>query len=51
MATLTVTTASDVVDASDGVLSLREAVAQSNATHNRRTPSTSPASSRVRRCN
>src|SRR4051812_16705545 len=32
MATLTVTTASDVVDAGDGVLSLREAVAQSNAT-------------------
>src|SRR5437764_860283 len=32
MAIRTVTTASDVVDASDGVLSLREAVAQSNAT-------------------
>jgi hypothetical protein len=32
MATLTVTTAGDVVDAGDGVLSLREAVAQSNAT-------------------
>src|SRR3954447_15976437 len=32
MATFTVTTASDVVDAGDGVLSLREAVAQSNAT-------------------
>src|SRR4051812_11045879 len=31
MATLTVTTAGDVVDAGDGVLSLREAVAQSNA--------------------
>src|SRR3954463_4147395 len=32
MATLTVTTTDDVVDAGDGVLSLREAVAQSNAT-------------------
>src|SRR4051812_12394505 len=32
MATLTVTTASDMVDAGDGVLSLREAVAQSNGT-------------------
>jgi Ca2+-binding RTX toxin-like protein len=32
MATLTVTTAADVVDAGDGVLSLREAVQQANAT-------------------
>src|SRR3954452_1616524 len=32
MATLTVTTLNDVEDAGDGVLSLREAVAQSNAT-------------------
>ena len=32
MATFTVTTASDIVDAGDGVLSLREAVAQANAT-------------------
>ena len=32
MATITVTTASDVVNAGDGVLSLREAVAQANAT-------------------
>src|SRR3954454_15430088 len=32
MATLTVATASDVVDAGDGVLSLREAVAQANLT-------------------
>src|SRR3982751_157399 len=32
MATLTVTTTADVVDAGAGVLSLREAVAQSNAT-------------------
>jgi hypothetical protein len=32
MATLTVTTAADVVDAGDGRLSLREAVAQANAT-------------------
>ena len=32
MATFTVTTASDVVSAGDGVLSLREAVAQANAT-------------------
>src|SRR3954468_10408739 len=32
MATLTVTTTADVVNADDGVLSLREAVAQSNAT-------------------
>jgi hypothetical protein len=32
MATFTVTTAADVVDASDGVLSLREAVRQANAT-------------------
>jgi hypothetical protein len=31
-ATFTVTTAADVVDAADGVLSLREAVAQANAT-------------------
>src|SRR4051795_13210576 len=32
MTIFTVTTASDVVDAGDGVLSLREAVAQANAT-------------------
>ena len=32
MATFTVTTAADVVNANDGVLSLREAVAQANAT-------------------
>src|SRR4051812_4563811 len=32
MATLIVTTAQDVVNAGDGVLSLREAVAQSNGT-------------------
>ena len=32
MATITVTTAADVVNANDGVLSLREAVAQANAT-------------------
>ena len=32
MATFTVTTAADVVNAGDGVLSLREAVAQANAT-------------------
>src|SRR3954468_10833850 len=32
MATLTVTTASDVVDSNDTVLSLREAVTQSNGT-------------------
>jgi hypothetical protein len=32
MATFTVTTAADVVDAGDGVLSLREALAQANAT-------------------
>ena len=32
MATFTVTTASDAVNAGDGVLSLREAVAQANAT-------------------
>jgi hypothetical protein len=32
MATLTVTTAADVVDPRDGVLSLREAVQQANAT-------------------
>jgi len=32
MAVLTVTTATDVVDAGDGVLSLREAVALANAT-------------------
>jgi hypothetical protein len=32
MAIFTVTTADDVVDAGDGVLSLREAVAQSNIT-------------------
>ena len=32
MATITVTTANDVVNAGDGVLSLREAVAQANAT-------------------
>lgn len=32
MATFTVTTTSDVVNAGDGVLSLREAVAQANTT-------------------
>ncbi len=32
MATFTVTTTPDVVNASDGILSLREAVAQANAT-------------------
>jgi hypothetical protein len=32
MATITVTAAADVVDAGDGVLSLREAVQQANAT-------------------
>lgn len=32
MATFTVTTVADVVNAGDGVLSLREAVAQANAT-------------------
>ena len=32
MATFTVTTAADVVNAGDGVLSLREAIAQANAT-------------------
>lgn len=32
MATFTVTTAADVVNASDGVLSLREAVTQANST-------------------
>ena len=32
MATFTVTTAADVVNAGDGALSLREAVAQANAT-------------------
>ena len=43
MATLTVTTASDVVDAGDGVLSLREAVARANGTAARDTIVFAPA--------
>ena len=48
MATLTVTTAADVVNAADGVLSLREAVVQANATG---APDTIVFAGRARRSN
>ena len=47
MAYITVTTLADLIDPIDGKVSLREAVAQANAT--RRTPSGLPALSRAAR--